>query len=478
MIPLPSSCEGCPFYKYKDVEGNGFVPDVVVPGSTVYFIAQNPGADEVQGRRLIGGGYNNRQYEPVQPQPLIGATGKMFTERFLPLSGLQRSEVSLGNAIRCRPGLALGGQKADELPSITSTMRLDNPKGKADIVNAMKHCKAVHMHIPSTTRVVVTMGRHAMFALTGLARDEDEYHKKQGVLESWRGYAVTVRDYSDNTTVDTSSYHSLISGPIVYMTMHIAALFYGDNKRFYHATLQDFYKLKLLLAGQWPLSLPQWYSTAPQQWPVYSSFDTEYSPNDGRLYRWSMCDSYSNLYCVEADTATNGYIPLPDNATVLIQNALADIGYLSRIVQFDKVKIEDLMLAHSVLWPGEPHSLNYINSIYGTLNRYKHLSQGDPQMYSAMDAWEPMQMWRSYFIPEFKRDRESWTVYKRYRLPLISIINKAQQSGVRLDSSRLSDLQVILQQRLDEYRKRACEITGDPLFDLGGSKDMKGVLYG
>jgi DNA polymerase I-like protein with 3'-5' exonuclease and polymerase domains len=192
-----------------------------------------------------------------------------------------------------------------------------------------------------------------------------------------------------------------------------------------------------------------------------------------------MCDSVNNLYCIEHDSNGARFtIPISEGSTVLIQNALADFDFLSTLVATHHYKVEDLMLAHSVLWSGEPHSLNYINSLYGSLNRYKHLSGDEPQVYSAYDAYEPMQMWKGYFIPEFKRDPESWKVYKRFRLPLIEIIDKAQQSGALLDSSRLEDVKFTLIERLQEYKKRAVEITGDSNFNLGGSKGMREELYG
>lgn len=481
MIPLPSSCEGCPFYVYKDHPDNSFTPDYAVKGSKVFFLAQNPGVNEAEGRLLLRRRYRDKgsyseEYREVEPQPLIGKTGQDFNKKFLPETGLKREDVSVGNAIRCRPGKALG-LEADDLPSITSTMRLE--KSKADIVNALKHCKATHLHIPEGVTTVVTMGRHAMFQMTGLSKDEDEYKRKQGVMESWRGYGVGVSDYSTIRTVDTGNYHSLLNGKkAVFFTMHVAALNYGDNKKFIHATYQDFHKLGRYLRGEWPVKPPEWSDKVPQIWPSYSAFDTEYNPETKELYRWSMCDSSYNLFCVESNSTGRVNIPIRPSSTVLIQNALADIGYLRGIIDTSSIKVEDLMLAHSVLWPGEPHSLNYINSIYGSLNRYKHLSEDEPEAYSAFDSYEPMQMWRGYFIPEFKRDNLSWNVYQKYRLPLIHIIDKAQQSGIPLDTSRLDDVKYILQERLMEYKKRAQEITGDDGFNLGGSKGLRKELYG
>jgi DNA polymerase I-like protein with 3'-5' exonuclease and polymerase domains len=259
--------------------------------------------------------------------------------------------------------------------------------------------------------------------------------------------------------------------------MHTASLF--RDKRFFHATLQDFHKINLILQNKWPLSLPQWSAEPPTQWPSYAAFDTEYIPDINKLIRWSLCDTDNNLYCVEFDTYNVDFIPVRQNSTVLIQNALADINYLSHIIDISTINIEDMMLAHSVLWTGEPHSLNYINSMYGAFNRYKHLAQegGQQQLYSALDAYEPMYSWRHHFIPEFKKDKQSWQIYKKYRLPLINIINKAQQTGVKVNTDMLLQVQSILQTRLSDIQREACEITGDDSFNIGGSKQLKELIY-
>jgi uracil-DNA glycosylase len=437
MIPKPDSCIGCPLYKHGDY----ITPDTMVPGSKVLLIAQNPGPDEEAGHLLKNRywryGQSYDEWEQVVPQPLIGATGQLFNNKFLPQSGLHREEVSIANAIRCRPGNSLG-LKADELPAITTAMKLET--SKADIVAALRHCRDAHLHIPDSVDTIVTMGRHAMFSLTGIQNEEREYGKKQGVMESWRGYGCDVDDFSEFHTVDTSYYHPLTSDHRMFFTMHIAALFKGNNKRFYHATLNDFRKLGLMLQGKWPLPLPQWSTAAPTTWPRHAAFDTEYIPDDNTLIRWSLCDNKENLYCVESDGGYASGIPIQSGSTVVIQNALADISHLSRIVDVSDIRIEDMMLAHSVLWTGEPHSLNYIASMYGSLNRYKHLSSGSPQLYSALDAWEPNFMWKYHFIPQFKVDKQSWHVYRQYRMPQVHIINKAQLKGSAINSQRLEDV--------------------------------------
>lgn len=492
MILKPSSCDGCPFR----TKGRYFTPDKVVEGSRVYFLAQNPGSNEESGRLLHKRewmyGHSHDEYTQVHPQPLIGATGKLFAERFLPLSGLSRDVVSLGNVIRCRPGAALG-LKADALPSITTAMKLES--SSADIVKAMKHCQNAYFHPPTSTEVVVTMGRHAMFAMTGIQSEENEFKRKLGVMESWRGYGVNVSSFEDSKTVDTGHYHDLSGDKRVYFTQHIAALFQGDldssstglqgqgGKKYYHATLEDYNRLKLLLKGAWPKPLPVWRSHAPLTWPHYAAFDTEYVPETNELLRWSLCDRSGSLYGVEHTGAhTGNYLLVRPGSTVLAQNWIADLGHFRALVGHVPVNYEDMFLAHTVLWTGEPHNLNYIQSKYGTLNRYKHLiSAEDPAtqtLYSVLDAHQPMTMWLRSFLPQFREDPLSWQVYRKYRVKLIEPYWRAEQAGSAVDTARLADVKAILEERLQGYRDRAREITGDATLNLGGRKAMLEYVYG
>lgn len=487
MIKKPSACEGCPFY----TKGEYFTPDTIVNNSKVFFLAQNPGPDEESGRLLIERiwhyGEKHDEWQQVTPQPLIGATGKLFTDRFLPLSGLSRDTVSLGNAIRCRPGAALG-LKADGLPPLTTAMRLET--SEAPIVKALKHCRDAYFKPPASTEVIVTMGRYAMFALTGIQSEENEYGRRAGVMESWRGYGVDLKDFEAGwKTIDTSYYHPLDSRYRIYFTMHIAALFQGDldssatgsqgagGKKYYHATLEDFHRLKLLLERKWPEPLPSWETEVPREWPKYSSFDTEYVPETNELLRWSLCDSEGHLYGIDY-TKDKSHVPMLRGATVLAQNFIADYGHLRSIIGDVPFTMEDMFLAHTVLWTGEPHNLNYIQSKYGTLNRYKHLSSGEPELYSVLDAHQPMVMWLRHFLPQFRNDPLSWQVYRRYRVGLIEPYWRAEQAGSPVDTERLLDVKAVLEERLADYTRKARDLTGDPKLNLGGRKAMLEYISG
>ena len=376
MILKPETCKGCPFYDH----GAYFTPDTMVEGSTVTFIGQNPGENEQAGHKIIAsyGGHND-QYAQVAPQPLIGRTGALFNWQFLPLTGLTRPQVSVANAIRCRPGTSFG-LEPDGLPPITRVIMKE----------ALAHCNAAHLHLPASTRLIVTMGTPALYQQTGL-----------NSATEWRGY-VLGKD-KNNYIYGVNDYYNMEESLHILPMLHIAALFKGENKKYYNATRQDFHKVLRILKGEWPLPLPIWSEAPPKTWPDYSAFDTEYTIDAQKLIRWSMADLENNLYCIEAvDGAST--IPIKPRSTVLLQNALADIHHLSTLVDISSVQIEDLMLAHSVLFTGEPHRLDYLCSIYGAFNRYKHIGESQPQLYSALDAYEPLYIWRTAMIPEFKAD--------------------------------------------------------------------------
>jgi uracil-DNA glycosylase len=506
MIPKPSSCLGCPFYNY----GKFYTPDDIKPGSEVLFIVEAPSADDEAGHFK----YGPDAYRQQTPAPMIGGTGQLFNNRFLKEAGLKRSDVSVASAIRCRPGAALG-LKTDKLPNLTNKMKLET--SKADLVRALKHCKDAHLKVPTSVKTIVTMGSYALYQQTGINNVTD-----------WRGYALDYADTATHHTVDTSYYHDLsrqketygpdgrrndnqiprtesrgiqsataasqgdsqvfqaAQGRRLFVMLSLNSLFKGENKKYYHATLLDFAKLRRMMNGTWPSPLPTYSTVSPTEWPGYAAFDTEYTWDakdkynkfNNRLIRWSLCDTNYNLYCVEAKDTPHERIPIQPGSIVLIQNALADIGHLSGLVDFSSVIVEDMMLAHSVLWTGEPHGLNYIASVFGRLNRYKHLSADSPQLYSALDAYEPMYMWRNTFIPDFKQDPQSWHIYKNYRLPLVAIINKAQQTGVALDGDRLLEVQQILQERIASATGKSQVITKDVEFNLGGIKRVKEEIYG
>jgi uracil-DNA glycosylase family 4 len=153
-------------------DGLGFVPDAIVDGPLT-ILAQNPGADEEAGRRVVGWeqiGYRPTPiYDACTPQPLIGKTGWEMTTKFLPMTGFARDEVSLCNVLKCR--LNVNGKRTNDMPT------------GATLKAAVAQCTAHHLRIPSSTKVILAMGAVAA-----------NFLGCPGSISDWRGY---VWEYSN-----------------------------------------------------------------------------------------------------------------------------------------------------------------------------------------------------------------------------------------------------------------------------------------
>jgi uracil-DNA glycosylase family 4 len=138
-LKKPQQCKGCSLYG----DGNGFVPDEIVPGSSVLVVGQNPGREE-----------------EIAGKPFVGDTGKLMMRDLFPIAGVERGEtVSLGNTLRCR------WRKSNDLPP------------ESMLKPALVHCR-VHDVIPESTRIIVASGALAWRVLSnGL-----------GSVSSWRGF--------------------------------------------------------------------------------------------------------------------------------------------------------------------------------------------------------------------------------------------------------------------------------------------------
>ena len=126
-------------------DGKGFVPDEVIPGAKVAILAQNPGADEEREGR-----------------PMVGKTGQMMDQQYLPLAGLQRGvNVSVHNVLKCR------WQRSNALPPAKV------------LAAAVAHCTAAHLQFDPAVEVIVAQGAVAWRALGG-----------PDPITDWRGFLL------------------------------------------------------------------------------------------------------------------------------------------------------------------------------------------------------------------------------------------------------------------------------------------------
>lgn len=346
----PDACRGCPLYQ----DGDGFVPDEVVPGASVYIQGQNPGAAEVHAAR-----------------PYVGKTGQVMEQEYFLAAQLRRGEnVSIGNTLRCR------WRGTDDMP-------------REDVLQqAVTHCTQAHRQVPTGTRLIVAQGAHAWRALGN-----------QTAITDWRGYLSPLALREESKAIPCLG------------VLHVADLF--RNPIMCLPSLVDWAKIPRILSGDWPKSVPQRYvwdsctatvldkrfaALARHPWVA---LDTEYSPN-----RHVWLTGLSGLggtdglqWFTNADGVTiwqRHLKQLVQTTPIVFQNAVADMRSLKvtfGIEYTDYRAYEDLMLAHALLWSELPHTLEFIASLYSPYNKMKHLASTNPALYNWGDVIDTAAAW-------------------------------------------------------------------------------------
>ncbi len=417
----PVECQGCPFYgKSPDM-----VPDEIHEGAAVYYVAQNPGAEEV-----------------VQGRPLVGKTGAVFEVKYLKDAGLTREDVSIGNAIRCRVG------NSNDLPKLTETATRD----------AIRHCTAAHFRVPEGTQLIVAGGDYATWMLTGHTISDGDSST------GWRGYLCPWIEHPPR--VQESPWVPISGDVPVLVTMHLARLF--REPVYTLATRMDWSKIPRILRGTWPRRPPVFRESPPVPLPSAFTFDTEFWGADPSptLIRYSLAWGVNDHDACVVEVAQHRPLVWNGMPRLVSQYTPADLRHWASLTRSRDVwhdfLIEDTVWKHAVLWSDHPHDLNYLGSIYSSFNRWKHLSASDPQVYSALDAiglWEVDQALER----ELTADARSRAVWETIDRPALGEFVRAQYHGIRTDPRRVSEVVGLLGGELQSAQARARATVGWPI---------------
>lgn len=461
VIAKPAGCKGCPFYG----DGQGFVPDAIVPGRAVMIYAQNPGEYEEHGRRCVSNVEGRWVTELVPPQPMIGPTGWTMERRFLPLAGLTRDDVNIANTLRCRV------KHTNELPPVASVV----------VREAIQHCTRAHWAgVPVGTRLIVAEGAYALWALTG------EGLERGRTLSAWRGSLLPLNPPPRPTKVFNHVYTPTGTDVPVLPTFHLASLWKDPSAK--HPVQRDWRKVAQVLHGRWPAPIPAIEPLPPAEWPAVAAFDTEYVVDTGALLRYSLAwrtpEGTPVVHVVEAADAVQ--VPTPPRVRLVLHNAPADVPYLPAIVGDVPIDLEDTMDAHATLWPGRSsdedesqpgmaHNLNFLGSIYARTNRWKHLVHTNPTVYAGGDALGTWDVWVA-LMAEMARDPQAEQTYRRAKLPTIPIRMRAHRDGLRVNTAKARDVLTALETRMDDAEARAQAEVGWPL-NIGSPLQVAFQLY-
>lgn len=453
MVPKPRKntngstgrgCEGCPFFG----DGKGFVPDLINNQAPVFIYSQNPGDSEENGERLVEWKFGQPIFEPCEPQPMTGRTGFAMQREYFPVAGISRDNVSIGNPIRCRLN------HKDKLPTLEDV----------ELRQAMLHCHAAHYKLPEKVKLIVAQGEIGLYAMTqeGLEKGES--------ITSWRGWVLpfTPLDQVRIHPSDIWTPHYSVELPVLAVN-HLAYIFRYPSASIY-AKL-DWAKIPKILKGTWPRKPTPILDVPPVVLPRRFAFDTEFDPRrEGYFLRYSM--AYPTLptnelvvRVVERQVVENSPFPVVLHPPLVIaHHILADIDYLEEYFNLKEgdYHYDDTMHQHAVLWAGLDHDLNTLGSLYAPINRWKHLEERNPRVYSGGDAEGTYYSWAS-LDRELNADPGSRHIYDDVQIRLVRHIRKSKRIGIKVLQTPSLEIAVVLQEKVNQLQVEAEALAGWPI---------------
>ena len=283
--------------------------------------------------------------------------------------------------------------------------------------------------------------------------------------------------------------------PPTLAVLHLADLF--RNPKMVIPTIRDWQKIRRYLNGEWPKPNPKYRVTISADdcnaWVSrahtvpFIAIDTEFTRDTNYLLLVGLgypgneeVLQFNHRAASPTDRYRFGQLlkNLIQTTTVIFQNAIADIPILeaSYGIQYtDYKRIDDTMLAHAVLWSDWPHTLEFLASIYGEHNKFKHLARSEPYLYNAGDVVDTLGAWIS-ISNELKSDPSSQRIYLSQSLPIVPIILRSQRRGLRTNPGAISRILSELQYSKSWASNHAICYTGYPI-NIGSDDQLKYELY-
>ena len=414
-------CGGCPF----EHASKWMVPDEVVEETTVFALAQNPGANEEAGKKIVGWQGSQPLEEDSPPRPFLGKGGWDLDRYFLPMAGLERGQISLGHTIRCRLGATNDLHVKPTVLAATAA-----------------HCERAYLRIPNATRLIVSVGATAWNHTQG--------RSDLGVYD-WRGHVGPQR-FRQLPVLATLSPEDL--GP-------------GRDPRMTLPTKMDWQKIPKILAGEYPKALPHrlqlgvhplddivaWFEEA-QAKASCVAWDTEYLYNQEDM--WDDANYTLTMVSAAVPELATGvqmqflhgpadnydkrefiarFWKLLVSKKGIYHNAKAELRSTHKTWRWDwrklLVNFEDTMLAHAARWSEWPHGLDFVESIYSPYAKIKHLPTTDPERNwgdtcLTLEAWKRLEQ-------ELTHDPTSAKIYHEQSKKLVGPTLARDMKGIRVN---------------------------------------------
>jgi DNA polymerase I-like protein with 3'-5' exonuclease and polymerase domains len=165
---------------------------------------------------------------------------------------------------------------------------------------------------------------------------------------------------------------------------------------------------------------------------------------------------------------------------LITQYAPADMRHLQRLVGPDRniwawFTIDDLVWKHGSLYSDMAHDLDFLGSVFGSINRHKHLAGSNPLLYAGCDTLVTLEADLA-LEREFDRDPQSRRVYEEVDRPVIRHYVERQYKGLRVWPERVAAVAKMLEADKVDAQARATAHVGWPI-NLGSNDQVGHRLF-
>lgn len=158
---------------------------------------------------------------------------------------------------------------------------------------------------------------------------------------------------------------------------------------------------------------------------------------------------------------------------LVAQNATFDITYLMPEFPVRLLHL-DTMIAHHLLFPELPHSLEFLTSVYTKIPFYKWMSKQDLFKYNCLDAVATLQVAEE--LEKELKERKLEDFFFGYTMPLFHMLLQMGWEGIDVDAKEMEKLDGELEAEASTLMKEIEEESGQAL-NVRSSKQVCDFLY-
>lgn len=322
----------------------------------------------------------------------------------------------------------------------------------------------------SKAKVMLLLGGDALKRMTGLV----------GGIESWRGYLVKPEDcqnlermvevegvYKTNTKKHKKGDRKISKARVVARpaipptvewiipTLHPAGIMRSGLVSL-PAFRADLLRLKRAVDGELEISDDHYQQVSVDiltHGPV--AFDIETPMDSWAIERIGISTpeiTWTAPWDSTAFHVTRRMLARPETLKVA-QNLSFDYPRLEAAGVEINGPLWDTMLSGQLLQPDLPKSLNYLISLYLDTSRHKHLSEGNPAFYNAMDALRTREL--QVVHKEALQLQGSLRLFEDIIMPAIPPLIRMTKRGIKVDEGRreewLKELDVKVESLTEEW---------------------------